>query len=95
MPELPVPLQTDTVSTLPGGGIRTITARVVVNGQLQDVQMQVVAIADANGVLFDANEDRQIQIAILQEIRDLKRIMAYSAELPFLDPAISTFDSDA
>lgn len=72
----PIPLQTDTLSTLPGGGIRTITAMVVINDQLTPVQMQVVCIADANGMIMDANHDAAWQEEMLTEMRELRRLVA-------------------
>lgn len=74
-PESPVPLQADTLSQLPGGGVRTVVAVVLVNGVPTPVQMQVVTIADANGVLLDAPKDDLLR-EICNHLKDLKQLVA-------------------
>jgi hypothetical protein len=85
MPEIPVPLQTDTITTAPGGGIRTITATVMINGIPTQVQMQVVALADPNGVLVDDHTAAHIQFATLRELREIKRLLALMAGVPVFE----------
>lgn len=72
--EQPVPLQTDTVSNLPGGGVRTVVATVLVNGVPTPVQMQVVAIADEDGVIFDSTPNPTLQ-DIADSLRDIRRLL--------------------
>ena len=80
--ETPVPLQADTITTLPGGGIRTVVATVLVNGIPTPVQMQVVSLADADGVILDDfpayNKSREILI----ELREIRRLIALALGVP-------------
>jgi hypothetical protein len=78
MPEQPVPLQQDTLTQLPGGGIRTITGMVMINDVPTQVQMQVVTIADPSGALLGDRGD-DVQIAILGELREIRRVLSHMA----------------
>ena len=81
-----VPLQTDTLSNVPGGAIRTITVTTLVNGVQTPVQMQVVCLADPNGVLLEA---REILLPVLVDIseilKDIRVMMSKLSDMPFTD----------
>lgn len=80
--EQPVPLQSDTVTTAPGG-VRAINAVVLVNGVPTLVQMQVVSLADANGrVLQDLSALTDPMEAVVDELRQIKRLLAIIAQVP-------------
>lgn len=87
MAEYPVQLQTDTIGTAPGGGIRTITATVMVNGVPTQVQMQVVAIADPAGVLIDDFATYNIQMQTLATLRRIEQLLSFQNGLPFFNHA--------
>lgn len=79
--ETPIQLQSDTLSNLPGGGVRTLTVNAIINGQPAAVQMQVVSIADANGVVMDlSNYDPWSDV--LHELKDIRRLLAYWMGIP-------------
>ena len=82
MAEQPVPLQQDTLSTLPGGGIRTITATVMINDVPTQVQMQVVALADPSGALLAGSTNLDVLAAILDELREIKSALRLQAGVP-------------
>ena len=85
MPELPIPLQTDVLTTLPGGGVRTLTAIVGINGVPTSVQMQVVSIAGPNGELIDTFVPVMQLNDILNVMRDIKKLLLMQQSLLQLD----------
>jgi hypothetical protein len=82
--ESPVPLQADTLSQLPGGGVRTIVAVVMVNGVPTPVQMQVVTVADQNGVLLDAPRDDVLR-EMSNDLKDIRKLVAMLLGVPALE----------
>jgi hypothetical protein len=86
--EQSIPLQTDTVSTLPGGGVRTVLATVLIGGVPTTVQMQVVSLADESGRLIDLRD--LSALARLDELcstlRRCETILAHVAGLPDIGP---------
>lgn len=83
--EQPIPLQVDNVSTLPGGGVRTLVATVLVAGVPTQVSMQVVVLADANGAMVDPRESPAWAVALLAELRAIKQLLAAGRETLVLD----------
>jgi hypothetical protein len=75
MAELGVNLQQDTLSNVSGGPIRTITAVTPINGVPTQVQMQVIAVADGNGVILGSQPDYtdllRDNLAVLKDVRTL------------------------
>lgn len=85
MAEQPVPLQVDTITAAPGGGIRAITALVMLNGVPTQVQMQVIAMADATGrTLADLGTLTDPFEAVIDELKSIKRLLAVIAQEPEL-----------
>lgn len=80
--EQPVQLQTDTLSNLPGGGVRTITATILVNGVPTSVQMQVVSVADEFGRLLVPDYDATSKIVM--ELRRIQELLCIIAQEPDL-----------
>lgn len=88
MPEQVIQLQTDQITNIPGGGVRTITANVPVGqsdvaSPLAQVQQQVVSIADKTGAILDGlqtNGDHIFQIML--ELRAIRTILAQAYGLP-------------
>lgn len=89
--EQPVPLQTDTITQLPGAGVRTIIAQVLVNGVPTPVQMQVVAISDANGIIIDNFAQVSLLQAIVSELQQLRTIIATAYGFPTF--SLATFNA--
>lgn len=91
MAEQPIPLQTDTVSALPGGGVRTVNTVVSVNGVPTVVQMQVICLADPfTGQLFDLTDFFRVQHQILTEIHAIREELALLIGAPaFTVPSLS------
>ena len=84
--EAGVPVQADTLSTVPGGPIRTLTVTVPVNGVPTQVQMQVIAIADENGVILgQPDEPRQLLGDIANILKDIRVMVSKLSEMPFTD----------
>lgn len=79
-----IPLQSDQLSLVAGGPIRTIIATIPINGIPTQVQMQVVAIANADGIFEDQQNPyiNQIQFEILTTLKDIRRIVAQLAGIP-------------
>lgn len=89
-----VPLQTDQLSTVPGGAIRTVTVTVPINGVPTPVQMQVISIADENGVIFgQPYEPRQLLGDIANTLRDIRVMVSKLSEMPFVDNQENRFDN--
>jgi hypothetical protein len=77
MAELGVALQQDTLTNVSGGPIRTITAVVPINGVPTQVQMQVISIADANGVIVGAAPDNtQLLLDTLAVMKDVRTLLS-------------------
>ena len=57
-------------------GSRTITVTTFVDGVPTPVQMQVVALSDANGIIIDPSPDRMWQRELLAEMRILRQLVA-------------------
>jgi hypothetical protein len=88
-----VPLQTDQLSTVPGGSIRTVTVTVPINGVPTPVQMQVIAIADANGVIADNPPNMTGLFSdILDVLEDIRVAVFRLADMPFSDSANPSTD---
>ena len=86
----PIPLQTDTLSTLPGGGVRTLTVTVMVNGVPTPVLMQVVAIADAAGTVQGDLATEETLHGIFDELRAIRDLLAIIAQVPVLETSSTT-----
>ena len=85
MAESPIPLQSDTLNTLPGGGVRTITTQVLINGVPTVCQMQVVVLADKDGAIQgDLATDDSLS-AILTELQAIKGLLGILAGVPVFD----------
>ena len=70
-----IPLQSDTLSTVPGGGVRTATVTVNIAGVPTQVQMQVVSLATPDGTVVDQFIALQTNVDILNVLRDIKSIL--------------------
>ena len=87
--EQAINLQADTLSTVPGGGIRTITVQMVVNGVQTPVQMQVVSMSDANGAILDGFQVYSQQLNDLRaEMRAIRLLLATWMGVPVVDVGI-------
>ena len=96
--EQPVPLQTDTITQLPGAGVRTIIAQVMVNGVPTPVQMQVTSIADANGVILDNFAQQDLLNGIILELQGIRNVLCTAYGFPFFvfnKTGFDTADIDA
>jgi hypothetical protein len=79
-------LQADTLSTVPGGAMRTIIATMMVNGVLTPVQMQVVSLSDANGAILDGFQVYSTQLEDLRsEMRAIRVLLATWLGVPVID----------
>lgn len=86
-----VSLQADTLSTVPGGPIRTAGVFITVGGLQTQVQQQVVTLADKNGVLVgDQFEpllasiaDSQLRTLVL--LADLRTMLGFFTGMPIVD----------
>jgi uncharacterized membrane-anchored protein len=88
-----VPIQTDQLTTVPGGPIRTVTVTVMVNGVATPMQMQVIAIADENGVLIGQPCDpRQLLGDIANILADIRTMVSKLADMPFVNNQENRFD---
>lgn len=90
-------LQSDTLSPVAGGPIRTMLVTTLINGVPTQVQMQVVAIADERGVPFEpplqaGTYDKNIY-SCLRDIRSLLSFFTGVAIVergePFEDPSLN------
>ena len=85
-----VALQTDQLQPVPGGGVRTVTVMVPINGVPTPMQMQVVCIADANGVIADAPYlPREVVSDIINVLKDIRVMLAKLSDTPFTDSQLS------
>jgi hypothetical protein len=85
-PEQPVPLQSDTITPQPGGGVRAVTAYVLINGVPTPVQMQVIAVADAQGRVLNNLPDMYDPFeAVVSELRAIKQLLGQIAQVPIFD----------
>lgn len=81
-----VPLQSDQLSTVPGGSIRTVTVTIPVNGVPTPVQMQVVSIADENGVILGQPYDPRASLGDMVNIlKDIRVMVSKLSDMPFAD----------
>lgn len=71
-----IPLQTDTLSTVPGGGVRTIGLSVPIAGAATPVQQQVVSIADASGAILDQQAEQLWRAQVIDELREIRKLIA-------------------
>ena len=79
-----VPLQTDTLTPIVGGGPRTVPVSVTVDGVSTQMLMQVVCIADPAGNIYDQLYDPKTHIAILNELRQIRVLLAEMLGVPAL-----------
>jgi len=88
-----VQLQSDQLSNVPGGAIRTVTVTIPINGVPTPVQMQVVAIADENGNIAPVPyEPRQLLGDIANILRDIRVMVSKLSDMPFVDNQEGRFD---
>ena len=91
--ESTLPVQTDTLTTNPLP-IRMVTVTVPINGIPTQVQMQVVAISDENGVLFEAPYNpRQLLGDIANILKDIRVMMSKLSDMPFADTIENRIDN--
>lgn len=89
-----VPLQTDTLSAVPGGGVRTITATVMLNGVATPVQMQVIALADGGGNIIDDFSNYNFAIQNLNELREIRKLLCQILGVPMLAAELRGINDD-
>ena len=83
--ETPVGVQTDTLVTNPIP-VRMVTVNAIINGVASSVQMQVISLADENGVIVgQPYEPRQLLADILNVMKDIRIMMSKLSEMPFVD----------
>ena len=83
--EAPVPVQTDTLTTNPVP-VRMLTVNAFINGVPTAVQMQVISIADENGVVVGQPYDpRQLLMDTLNVLKDIRVMMSKLSDMPFVD----------
>lgn len=87
-----VSLQADSLSTVPGGPVRFIQMSMPISGQQTLVQAQVVAVTDANGVVLDWNGYSTQMNDILDELRELRKLIALWMGVPVISR--TTIDED-
>ena len=71
--EQQVGLQQDALTTAPMG-VRTVVVTTMINGVPTPVQMQVVSIADSNGVLLE-QQSFHVDRKILEELQQIRRML--------------------
>lgn len=80
--ERPVSIQSDQVSALPDR-VRAIGVIVPIGGTPGQMTQQVVSIADATGAILDSMQlDRDISRQTLQELREIRRLLAMALGSP-------------
>jgi hypothetical protein len=72
------------------GSVRTVQATVLVAGVPTNVEMQVVALADSNGVPIDDVVGASYQLAMLRELREIRTLLAAQQGALVLDPPLSS-----
>lgn len=93
--ELPVALQTETSAPLPGAGVRTIVATVMVGGVPTPVQMQVVSLSDGLGNIIDSFADYNWQKAMLFELREIRTLVSEALGVFPIIPEMASSDHNA
>ena len=88
--DLPVPLQQDNVTNVPGtgAGIRTVLVTVLVNNVPTVVAMQAITIADADGRTLDFRQPDMMDVLqdILHESRITNEMLSALTGLPYIPP---------
>lgn len=80
-----VPIQTDTLSQA-GPPVRTLAVTAVsATGVTITTQMQVVAIADANGTVFEIQPPNTLAVDTLNVLRDIRVMLSKISDMPFVD----------
>lgn len=81
-PDQGIALQTDTLSPVAGGPVRTLSLMVPVNGVMTQVQAQVVMISDSTGNIIDGWAQYDQWRALLTELREIRTILAIANGMP-------------
>ena len=69
-----------------GPPVRTLSVTALINSVPTVVQMQVVSIADSNGVILDGQYDpRQLLLDTVNILKDIRVMMSKLADMPFTD----------
>ena len=82
--EQPVAIQSDTLTTSPVP-VRMVTVNAIIGGVATPVQMQVVSVADSNGVLLDLAADDSTARHTVMILKDIRIMLSKLCEMPFAD----------